>query len=248
MAVTKRKRQVVERLAGGKVGEPRRIPPPVPGVVVAKSGNTLPNPTLGPALRSVRERNGWTLKEMSEHAGIPVSTLSKVERDQLSLTYDKIHQLCHRLNMRVSELFAVAEDRASTPPVTARRSVGSLASAVHVNTPNYDYFYLCPDLRRKRMVPIYIKVRAKNLEEFGELHRHDGEEWIYVVEGEIAVHTEFYEVIHLKKGEALYLDSTMGHAYTVLEGYDEAVILCTCWSAGDDVMRSLIAAQKSRDR
>lgn len=185
---------------------------------------------------------------MSERAGIPVSTLSKVERDQLSLTYDKIHQICQRLNIRMSELFAEAEGRVANSPPTARRSTGTLDTAVHVNTPNYDYFYLCPDLRRKRMVPIYIKVRAKTLEEFGELHRHDGEEWIYVLEGRIAVHTEYYEVIDLQKGEAFYLDSTMGHAYTVGEGCEEAVIVCSCWSAEDDFMKLLIAEQKSRGR
>jgi transcriptional regulator with XRE-family HTH domain len=211
-------------------------------------GNT-PKPTLGPALRAIRDQNGWTLKEMSERAGIPVSTLSKVERDQLSLTYDKIHQLCHRLNMRVSELFAEAEGHvASASPVTARRSIGSIESAVQVNTSNYDYFYLCPELRRKRIVPIYIKVRAKNIEEFGELHRHDGEEWIYVLKGNIAVHTEFYDVARLKQGESLYLDSTMGHAYTVEDDCEEAVILCSCWSDDDDFMRSLITDQKSGGR
>jgi transcriptional regulator with XRE-family HTH domain len=183
---------------------------------------------------------------MSEHAGIPVSTLSKVERDQLSLTYDKIHRLCRQLNIRVSELFAEPEEPVATSPFTARRSVGSLNSAVQVNTPNYDYFYFCPDLRRKRIVPIYIKVRAKTLEEFGDLHRHDGEEWIYVLEGRIAVHTEFYEATYLERGECLYIDSTMGHAYTVEEGCEEALIVCTCWSADDDSMRSLITELKNR--
>lgn len=32
--------------------------------------------TLGSLLRSLRSRNGWTLKEMSERTDIPVSTLS----------------------------------------------------------------------------------------------------------------------------------------------------------------------------
>jgi len=245
MAVNRKERHAVQRPFSRKVEEPDRPAPPLRRVA---SNQSSPNSTLGPALRSIRERNGWTLKEMSEHAGIPVSTLSKVERDQLSLTYDKIHQLCRRLNMRVSELFAEAEDRVATSPVTARRSMGSLDSAVHVNTPNYDYFYLCPELRRKRIVPIYIKVRAKTLEEFGDLHRHDGEEWIYVLEGRIAVHTEFYEVTRLERGECLYIDSTMGHAYTVEEGCDEAVIVCTCWSAEDDFMQSLITEHKSRGR
>ena len=63
-------------------------------------------PTLGTLLRGLRTRNRWTLKEMSNRSGIPVSTLSKVEHDRLTLTYDKLLQLSTRLNIRTSELFA----------------------------------------------------------------------------------------------------------------------------------------------
>ena len=52
-----------------------------------------PPPTLGAVLRGIRARNGWTLKEMSAKSGIPVSTLSKVEHDRLTLTYDKLQQI-----------------------------------------------------------------------------------------------------------------------------------------------------------
>jgi transcriptional regulator with XRE-family HTH domain len=44
--------------------------------------------TIGPLLRSLRVRNGWTLKQMSARSGIPLSTLAKVEHDRLTLTYD----------------------------------------------------------------------------------------------------------------------------------------------------------------
>jgi transcriptional regulator with XRE-family HTH domain len=60
------------------------------------------HPTLGRILRELRANRGWTLKEMSERAGIPVSTLSKVEHDRLTLTYDKLLQLSQKLNIRMS--------------------------------------------------------------------------------------------------------------------------------------------------
>ena len=64
------------------------------------------HPTLGSLLRGLRKRNGWTLAEMSGHTDIPVSTLSKVEHDRLTLTYDKLLQISQRLIIRMSELFA----------------------------------------------------------------------------------------------------------------------------------------------
>ena len=196
------------------------------------------HPTIGSLLRSLRARNGLTLKEMSQRTGIPLSTLSKVEHDRLTLTYDKLQQLSQRLNMRMSELFA--EPDGSEPAVTARRSIGRIDDAVRVNTPNYDYYYLCPELRRKRMIPVIARVRAKSLEEFGELVHHSGEEYTHVLEGRIVLHTEFYDPVVLEAGESIYIDSNMGHAYIAGEGCKEAVVLSVCSSSEEFLMESLL--------
>ena len=197
------------------------------------------NPTLGALLRGLRSREGWTLKEMSAKSGIPVSTLSKVEHDRLTLTYDKLLLLSQRLGMRMSDLFAESLE-SSEQPVTARRSIGTLDHAVRVETPNYDYYYLCAELRRKRMIPVLTHIRAKTVEEFGELVHHSGEEYVYVLEGSIEIHTEFYDPVLLKKGESIYIDSNMGHAYLAAEGFDEAVVLGVCSSADEGLMASLM--------
>jgi transcriptional regulator with XRE-family HTH domain len=198
-------------------------------------------PTLGRLLRDLRARNGWTLKEMSERTGIPVSTLSKVEHDRLTLTYDKLLQVSEGLKTPLSELFAdPIGNAAADSAVTARRSLGYLADAVRVNTKNYDYYYMCPELRRKRMIPIFTRIRARSLAEFGELVQHSGEEYIYVLEGAIAVHTAFYDPVILKSGESIYVDSNMGHAY-VAEGCEEATVLAVCSSAEESLMESLMS-------
>jgi transcriptional regulator with XRE-family HTH domain len=197
-------------------------------------------PTLGALLRKLRARNDWTLKEMSERTGIPVSTLSKVEHDRLTLTYDKLQQLSHRLNIRMSELFAES-DMVPDAPVTARRSVGRVDRAIRVNTKNYDYYYLCPELRRKRMIPVLTRIRARSVAEFGELVHHSGEEYIYVIEGRVEIHTEFYDPITLEAGESIYIDSNMGHAYVAAEGCTEATVLGVCSSADDGLMQSLMS-------
>ncbi len=200
---------------------------------------TAQHRTIGGLLRDLRARNGWTLKEMSQRCGIPLSTLSKVEHDRLSLTYDKLLQISQRLDMRMSELFA-EEDRDAGAAVTARRSIGRIEDAIRVNTPNYDYYYLCPELRRKRMIPVLTRVRAKSIHEFGELVRHSGEEYIHVLEGRAEVHTEFYDTIVLETGESVYIDSNMGHAYTAADGCDEVLLLGVCSSTDEHLMESLL--------
>ena len=95
-------------------------------------------PTLGRILKELRSNRNWTLREMSERSGIPVSTLSKVENDRLTLTYDKLLQLSERLHVPIGELFAEAEP--AEEGVTARRSIGRLEDAIRVTTPNYDNY------------------------------------------------------------------------------------------------------------
>lgn len=206
-----------------------------------------PAPTLGALLRSMRSREGWTLKQMSARTGIPVSTLSKVEHDRLTLTYDKLYQLSQRLGLRMSELFAEI-DEDSPQQVTARRSMGDLQHSVRVETPNYDYHYLCTELRRKRMIPVVTKIRAKTLEEFGDLVRHPGEEYVYVLKGRVVVSTEFYDPVTLEEGQSIYIDSNMGHAYLAGEGCDEAEVLGVMSSADEELMRSLMTIHEERSR
>lgn len=184
-------------------------------------------PTLGSVMRALRARLGLTLKEMSLRTGVPFSTLSKVEHDRLTLTYDKLQAISERLNIPLSALFAAAETT-PTPAPNGRRSVATRSTALSVTTANYDYFYLSPELRNKDMIPILSRVKAKSLGEFGPLIRHEGEEFLYVLSGTIVVHTEFYEPVTLAAGEAVYIDSRMGHAYLAGDGCAEAMAICVC--------------------
>ena len=199
--------------------------------------------TLGGLIGLLRQRNGWTLRQMSEKVGIPLSTLAKVETDKLSLTYDKLQQLTARLGMTMTEFLGQADESsrgASVPAITARRSLTADDNTIRITTPNYDYEYLCADLREKRMVPILTRIRAHNLAEFGEPVQHRGEEFIYVLEGSIEVHLQFYTTVTLKAGQGIYIDSTMGHAY-VAKDCESALVLGVCSGEDPDLDRELIS-------
>jgi len=200
--------------------------------------------TLGSVIADLRTRNGWTLKEMSRRTGIPVSTLSKVEHDRLSLTYDKLQQLGERLDIPMADLFA--QDSGAPTPVLGRRSIGTAENALRVDTPNYEYYYVCTDLKKKRMVPVVTHIHVKSIDDFGELVRHPGEEFIYVVKGPLVVHTEFYDPLQLETGQSLYIDSGMGHAYICGEGCDEAIIVGVMSSAEEDLAALAPSAVQTR--
>lgn len=198
-------------------------------------------PSLGNIVRHIRNSNGWTLAQMSAQVDIPLSTLAKVEKGHLTLTYDKLRDLSEKLGMSLSDFLNAMPTEAPTKGM-ARRSVGKGSDHVlTVETKNYDYRYLCTELRSKIMIPLISRARAKSLEEFGELLRHPGEEFVFVIEGAIEVHSEFYDPITLQAGEYIYLDSEMGHGYIVTGGFEEATVLAVCASAATNLQQELIS-------
>src|SRR5579862_2994343 len=86
---------------------------------------TRKNTTLGSLIGALRRQKKWTLRQMSDKVGVPLSTLAKVEQDKLSLTYDKLQQFTTRLGLTMTEFLAQADPPATDAPnvVTARRSL-----------------------------------------------------------------------------------------------------------------------------
>jgi transcriptional regulator with XRE-family HTH domain len=199
--------------------------------------------SLGSLIRHLRQKNGWSLRHMSAQVGIPLSTLAKVEADKLSLTYDKLQQFTSRLGLTMAEFLVKPETptEASAPVVvTARKSVTRDGNSIQVSTPNYDYEYLCADLCEKRMVPIIVRIRANDMVEFGEKLRHQGEEFVFVLEGSVEVHMQFYTQVRLNAGQGIYLDSTMGHAY-IAKDCESALVLAVCSSEDPNLASTLIS-------
>jgi transcriptional regulator with XRE-family HTH domain len=164
-------------------------------------------------IRELRRARGWSLSQLSERSRIATSTLSKLENDSLSLTYDRLCAIAEAFGMSLSEFLAGSAETAELNGASARFVVERRGSGELVDTAGYLYEYLCTDLRIKQIVPTLSKVKARTLREFGPLLRHPGEEFVFVIKGKIAVHTEIYVPETLEPGDRLYLDSRMGHAY-----------------------------------
>jgi transcriptional regulator with XRE-family HTH domain len=182
----------------------------------------------GAALKAFRRHRAWTLAVVSEKTGLPVSTLSRIENDQISPTYEQLGKLSRGLGIDLAELLSATP----RPAQSARRSVNRGAEGSVLDTPMQRLLYLSADLTNKRFAPILADVKARTLAEFGELHQHEGEEFIFVLEGALELHTDNYAPLRLAAGESVYFDSGMGHAYLAV-GELPCRILSICTSPRD---------------
>jgi transcriptional regulator with XRE-family HTH domain len=182
----------------------------------------------GAALKALRRQHGWTLAEVSRLTGLPTSTLSKIENDKMSLTFDKLARISAGLRVDISALFSGGNGADNQIEASGRRSIALAGQGKAIETKNYSHLYPAWELLNKSIIPIVAELHARSLEEFGELIRHPGEEYAYVLEGEVDLHTSLYAPVRLKTGDSIYFDSGMGHAYIAAsEGPCRVLSLCS---------------------
>lgn len=175
------------------------------------SSNLAASP--GATLKNIRNNKGLTLSDVSELTGFPVSTLSKLENGRTELTVDKLLRITLALGVNVADLFRSASEARENSEHSCRRSITRSGEGETVSSQTGDYTHLSSDLLSKQIKPIIGEIKARSIEEFGEFHRHSGEEFLYVLEGELLLYTDTYGPTHLKAGDAIQFDSMMGHAY-----------------------------------
>lgn len=183
-------------------------------------------PNLGDCLRAIRIRRRLALADVSALTGLAQSTLSRIENNQLSPTYDKLVQLSRGLQIDIAELFSSGVETQPQHKLT-RRTFSPPGTGKMLTVGSSIYSYVCTELSAKRMTPMIAEVRARTIEESNGLLAHPGEEFTYVLAGRVQLHTEFYEPLLLETGACVYFDSTMRHTYVAMDD-TPARILCVC--------------------
>jgi transcriptional regulator with XRE-family HTH domain len=181
----------------------------------------------GATIKSLRQRRGWSLAEVSRRTGLSVSSLSKVESGRMDFTLDKLRRLSMALETDIAQLIAPEGARPVHGEPGGRRSVTRSGEGKVIETASGRYRYLADDLLNTRSVPMVIEVTARSLEEFGGLNHHPGEEFLFVLGGRLDLYTSAYLPVHLRTRDAMYFDGNMGHAYVAI-GNEPCRVLSVC--------------------
>ena len=181
--------------------------------------------SFGERVRSMRKNAGWTLAQLSDRSGLALSTISKAERGLIALTYDSILRLAYAFDMEMSELLT---DRPLSAEASQLVTVEGKGKAQTVENDYYIMNMLCSARTRKRMMPVLATIKAHSVEEFARFISHPGEEFVYVLEGQLTFQIEGQDARVLEPGDSVYFDSGQGHAY-ISTGPTEARLIVVCW-------------------
>ncbi|MGX1099350.1 helix-turn-helix domain-containing protein [Amorphus sp. MBR-141] len=182
---------------------------------------------MGERLRAIRHEQGLTLADVAARSGLAVSTVSKVERGRMALTYDRFTQLADGLGVDLAELFTEHGTRFQPGQVAVSRR-GEFA--LHV-TENYVYEMLFADVWNKAMVPMLGTLQPYEKMNFERFVSHAGEEFLLVLDGSLTVYFEDRPPEVLAAGDSVYFDSRRGHLYASA-GAEPARILVVCTKIG----------------
>ncbi|MCO7519812.1 MULTISPECIES: helix-turn-helix domain-containing protein [unclassified Pseudomonas] len=175
------------------------------------TGPQLDRSAVGARLRQLRKRRQMTLKQLSAQSGVPLSTLSKMELAQVSVSYEKLAAVARALNLDIAQLF-----RASSPSVAAQTAsvvVDSLSTVAGYATGTYDYYPLAGAFPERRMTPAYARIIARERGQFADYIRHPGQEFAMVISGRVRIEFETGEAVSIGPQETAYFDSQVGHIY-----------------------------------
>ncbi len=191
------------------------IPPETPEPDSAEDGAAL-----GRSIREARREKGWTLEEAGRAAGIGRSTLSKIENNQTRPSFEIVRRLTQALDMKPPQLFV----QSGQSGITGRRDFTPKGQGEIRDTSTYRHELLCPELTSKQMLPYIATIKARDVSEFETWIRHSGEEFMYVLRGELVFYSEHYRPLPMKAGDSIYYDSAMGHGCVSTSEEDAQVL------------------------
>ncbi len=163
---------------------------------------------VGEKVKAVRESRGLSLEDVSQRTDLDVGLLKKIEQGKVNPPLGTVIKLAKALDMKMGYLISGEENRPYTIVRKDDRKVISRYDSKKGKYYGYQYESLAPHKTDRHMEPFIVTLDPAETEE--ERSTHDGQEFIYVLEGTMEV--RLGEEIHLlEPGDAIYYDSTVPH-------------------------------------
>jgi transcriptional regulator with XRE-family HTH domain len=159
---------------------------------------------VGRRVRAVRDKRGLSLRALAERSGLSVNTISLIERGSNSPTVASLQLLAQALDCPITEFFRDTSDETT---IHVRRE-----ERVRYRRGGVDVESLGAGLRDQQLEPFLVTVLAEQGNDDQDLITHDGQEFVYCVEGAIEYQIGA-EVFRLEAGDSLLFEASQAHRF-----------------------------------
>ncbi len=166
--------------------------------------------TVGEKIKQIREMKKVSLEELAERSGMEISLIQKIEQDKNVPSLAPLIKIARALGVRLgtflddSDFYGPVVVRSGEHHKGVRFTSQSSEAREHLN-----FFSLAFDKAGRNMEPFIVEIEPGTKSDY-MLSSHEGEEFIYVLEGEVEINYG-KEIYQLSKGDSIYLDSIVLH-------------------------------------
>ena len=160
------------------------------------------NTYVGSKIKGLRETKNLSIEEVAESTGLSVEQINSIENDQNLPSLGPLIKIARALGDALGPVVCRAEDREKDSSISF--SNGATDARKHM-----EYHPLAQQKAGRHMEPFIIDINPEENQDY-KLSAHEGEEFIYVMQGEVEVEYG-KEKYSLKEGDSIYYDSIVKH-------------------------------------
>lgn len=168
------------------------------------------NTIVGSKIKGIRESKNISIEEISERSGLSTDQITSIENDQYLPSLGPLIKIARALGVRLGTFL---DDNDELGPVVCRaeerNSSISFSNGATDARKHMEYHSLAKQKAGRHMEPFIIDIQPSEEKNF-KLSAHEGEEFIYVMEGEVEIEYG-KEKYNLKVGDSIFYDSIVEH-------------------------------------
>lgn len=167
---------------------------------------------IGQIIRQLREENGISSEELASRAGIGVEKLDKIENNEANPSLGVLIRISRALGAKLGTLLAGREED-HTAAVMRKDQVRENLAYVG-NEPGKNghlrFYAMAKEKADRHMEPLLVEIAPSGTAIPERRSEHAGEEFLYVLEGEIVLYYDD-ESYRLGPGDSIYYNSVVPH-------------------------------------
>ena len=173
--------------------------------------------SIGQRVKGIRKARQMTLKELSEMTGLSSGFLSQFERGLTNIAIDSLSKIAHALEIPLESLVKIERREKGIEVIRSYERDTSLVS------PHVIQYMLNAQPERFAFLPRAFRLLPLPQKQKIELYSHEGQEFIYVLEGAVTFYLEDESTL-LYPGDSVHIDSTVRHNWANLSSMPALIL------------------------
>jgi len=176
---------------------------------------------IGVRIKTIREEKGISLQDLSKLTGFDVEALSDIEANRFQPQLGTIIKLSKALDSAFGRIVSGVGSKLYSVTRKNERKIVSRSTSYRDQKPVYLYKSLAPEVKGRHMESLIVQLEVNP---DADMSVHEGEEFIYVLQGKLEVWLDEVERYVLDPGDSLYFESTQAHRWQNLSAKETSIL------------------------